>query len=360
MNFVSAANVKNRDDQHEEEQDEAADNNNNNNKNSVHSCCCLHNNKKPDHDDDGYDDDIILSLLSLKEKATTRQQQRPEDYDNNGRRRRRRMAQREPVLLLQKRRLLFRKSETIRYLQQQRQEQQQQSNRDVYKRKHHCGWTSGQRANHDVGDDDDVAIVDHLRLGKNVQVFLLLQPYGYTTLEYSFGGRLIRWENRLIRAVSLNGYVSTLGGGFFLCHHFRTAIHLAMRQMQLALFLDRPDLYLACCINVAYSHLYAGHFTKARKILVAVEMALRRSTMTGDSGNVADNNDYTYRPTLLAMCKSAKLQCQRMKKAAAVLSSTIQPQSGSSSATVDDFLRIRVVGDRSKTDDLRHSLPHSY
>jgi hypothetical protein len=345
MNFVSAANGENHDDEPEDkEPDEVAGNN----KNSAHRCCCLADNNQPD-DDDGYDDDIVFYLFSLQKKASTRQHQRPEEYDNNGRRQRRR--QRGPALL-HKRSLLFRRSQTIQYLQQQ-----EQSNRDVWM-KHHCGWIFGQRASH-VGDDD-VAIVDHLLLGRKVHVFLLLQPYGCTTLEYSFGGRLIRWENRLIRAVSLNGYVSTLGGGFFLCHHFRTAITLALRQMQLALFLDRPDLYLACCINVAYSHLYAGYFTKARKILAAVEMALRQNTMMGGANN-NDANDYKYRPTLLAMCKSAKLQCQRMKKAAAVLSpSSIQPQSGSSSTTVDDFLRIRVASDRSQTDDLRHSLPHNY
>lgn len=165
---------------------------------------------------------------------------------------------------------------------------------------------------------------------KSLNVAIILIPYSQTKLQYIFAGYLIAWEHRIIRAQSLNGYVSTLGGGFFLCHHFQTAICLAQQQQRLAIVLNRPDTYILCWIHQAYSHIYAGYFRSAWFILMAVEHATRDAY-----------------PTLFAMCQSAKLQCRRMKRAAL---------SSADSTTVDDYMRIRVVSDRSKQDDLRGSL----
>jgi Domain of unknown function (DUF4807) len=166
-------------------------------------------------------------------------------------------------------------------------------------------------------------------------IYILLQPYSLTRFEYSFASRLISWEHQLIRAQTLTGYVSTLGGGFFLCHHFQTAIWLAQQQQKLAIVLNRPDMYLTCWIHQAYSHIYAGYFRSARAILVAVENVVRGATKYA---------------TLLAMCKSAKRHCRRMQKAALLTTKA-------RSTTIDDYMRIRVVSDRSKPEDIRGSLP---
>lgn len=163
----------------------------------------------------------------------------------------------------------------------------------------------------------------------SVQFDILLLPYSQTKISYTFAGYLIAWEHRILRAQSMNGYISTLGGGFFLCHHFQTAIRLAQEQQRLAILSQRPDVYWTGWIHQAYSHIYAGHFRTAITILRTVHNANR------------------HHPTLGAMCQSARLQCKRMKRAA--LAST-------PSKTMDDWMRIRVVRDQSKEDDLRKSL----
>jgi hypothetical protein len=244
--------------------------------------------------------------------------------------------QRRPVV--QKRRLKFRVAETTRYLVEQ--QQSSSSPRRLWSKDLSQRWSSV---------DGWWSRVVHCR-----HVCLLLQPYHSTRLEHdAFAGRLIRWEHQLIQAQSLNGYVSTLGGGFFLCHHFATAIYLARHQQRLAVYLHRPDLYWTCWIHMAYSHVYAGHFRTARRILTAVERAIHVIVADRDSNYHNDSDDDEKYSTLLAMCQSAQLHWKRMKQTATTvgLSSLIHSKRGSTT-NIDDFVRVRVVGDKSKQNDL--------
>jgi hypothetical protein len=261
--------------------------------NSNSSCCCCY--CSIDADDDMFD--LLFSGNQQQNTMKPPQQQRA---------------------AVQKRRLKFRVAETTRYLLEQ-QQQQSSSLQRLWSR-HVC---------------------------------LLLQPYHSTRLEYAFAGRLIRWEHQLIQAQSLNGYVSTLGGGFFLCHHFATAIYLARHQQRLAVYLHRPDLYWTCWIHMAYSHVYAGHFRTARRILTAVERAIHVIVADRDSNYHNDSDDDEKYSTLLAMCQSAQLHWKRMKQTATTvgLSSLIHSKRGSTT-NIDDFVRVRVVGDKSKQNDL--------
>lgn len=169
---------------------------------------------------------------------------------------------------------------------------------------------------------------------------LLIQPSSLVQLEDSFTGRLITWEHKLIRAQSLTGYIATLGGGFFLCHHFNTAIALAQQQQQLALFLNDYGMYYRCMVNTAYNFVYAGKFRMARQLIQHVWEQTKSLSPTD--------------PVLEKMCYSAMLFCRRMQIASRRLrplqSST--PTDNNISRTIDDFARIRVVADQSLENDL--------
>lgn len=170
-----------------------------------------------------------------------------------------------------------------------------------------------------------------------------INPPENDRLESYFAGLLIRWEHWHIQAQSLSGYIATLGGGFFLCHHFQTAILLARHQQRMAVFLNDESLYYTCFVHQAYSHIYAGNFRTALSILRQVLHAIQPSP------NVPPSD-----PVLMKMCLSARLFCKRMRQASRV-AARIEVEvdaDGPVSRTVDDHQRIRVVRDKSKFDDL--------
>ena len=75
---------------------------------------------------------------------------------------------------------------------------------------------------------------------------------GFDAAEASIGSTRA-WGRRLIglcaeRAslATANAWTSTLGGGFFLCRHIRSAQRMALRQLGLALRLGDPALASAC------------------------------------------------------------------------------------------------------------------
>jgi hypothetical protein len=166
----------------------------------------------------------------------------------------------------------------------------------------------------------------------STQHFLWLEPSSHVQHDDSFTGRLIAWEHKLIRAQSLTGYIATLGGGFFLCHHFQTAIALAQQQQQLALFLNDYGMYYRCMVNTAYNFVYAGKFRMAHQVIQYVWTQAKLLTP-------AD-------PVLEKMCSSAMLFCNRVRKASNRL------RASRVSTTIDDFARIRVFDDQSHNNDL--------
>lgn len=169
-------------------------------------------------------------------------------------------------------------------------------------------------------------------------IILWIQPPQYTLLEYTWQGLLIRWENLLIQAQSFTGYLATLGGGFFLCHHFQTALVLAKQQQRFALFLSNESMYYGCLLNQIYNFIYAGYFSIASKLLRNVSYELTSKKKQPDA-------------VLMEMCNSAKLFLKRMRKASQTINSV--DSSGNISKTIDDYKRIRVVHhDQSRREDL--------
>jgi hypothetical protein len=169
-------------------------------------------------------------------------------------------------------------------------------------------------------------------------VFVWIQPPRSDKLGYCWTGLLLRWENHLIRTQSLTGYYSTLGGGFFLCRHFHSAIVLARQQQQLAQVFRNDLMYYGCKINIVYSFIYSGKFYIARKLLRQIYNQISHSTPKAGR-------------SLINMYQSAKLFCQRVRESNFT---TKELETCSTiTKTVDNNQRIRIVEyDQSKADDL--------
>lgn len=172
---------------------------------------------------------------------------------------------------------------------------------------------------------------------KKFNIFLIPaypSPSSHSTLytEQLFARSLVKLENMRIRLQSLNAYVATLGGGYFLCRYLTTAISLAKYQRKLALALGDCSLAMKCTVNEAYNYIHAG--------LIAQANALIKKTRI----QAAERKD----DLVLSMCRSAKWFSDRVAEAKLY---ALENDMGGSvesiySTTVDDYQRIRVVKDR--------------
>ena len=162
-------------------------------------------------------------------------------------------------------------------------------------------------------------------------IVLWLRPPTTELVERSFTARLLRWEHDLIRAQTYAGFFATLGGGYFMCHHWTTAVKLAQQQQYMASLLGDTGMFYKCLLNQAYNYIYASKFARAHRIIVAVYHAVKQQA----------------RPdiVLLKMCISANTFRRRVRNA---------QLTGDCASTIDDFARIRLVRDQSTPDD---SLP---
>jgi Domain of unknown function (DUF4807) len=161
---------------------------------------------------------------------------------------------------------------------------------------------------------------------RSITVTIWLQPnHDSTGLEKAWESRLIHWENQLVQAQTAAGFLSTLGGAYFLCHHLTSACVLAQQQRRLALVLNDPSMYYKCCVNQAYNLIYGGRFRFAHRLLRQVEQRVR--------DHAAHELGEESRTVILNMCQSAK---QFVEKAAAVLGTASLTPNQKSQLTADD------------------------
>lgn len=179
----------------------------------------------------------------------------------------------------------------------------------------------------------------------NIDIVLLPpnpSPVGNLRAEKAWSSALIALENLLLRLISLNAYIATLGGGYFLCRKLETAVMLAKQQRRVALALGDFSLAGQCTVNEAYNFIFAGHIEKALCLIL---------TVTSDA---KERND----ELLLAKCKAARVFARRVRKAEKYVESepnnilqgsqhndTVSYQltnSSNISSTFDDFQRIRI------------------
>lgn len=187
--------------------------------------------------------------------------------------------------------------------------------------------------------------------------------------------RLIYNENNFIRLTSLSAYISTLGGGFFLCHYLSTAVSLARQQCHIALLRGDTEMSLKCRINEGYCYIHAGKLNTGKRVLRRVLEDVIR--LQGERG--VDKEEYgllhhtkereLHELTVIRnMCYSAlrfaNLIRDKMREEEEEEEGEHDKEGGDSSpdhrsgnnkdkekrkmisATHDDFQRIRVVQDR--------------
>ena len=177
----------------------------------------------------------------------------------------------------------------------------------------------------------------------------------------TFTQRLITYENSQLRLQSVSAYLSTLGGGYFLCHHLSTALLLAKQQCAVAKLRGDQDMIWRCRINMGYCSFYAGKLKRGRKVVRSVlsETLVLLKSGNNDEANpqTASTNNGTETSSLTIMndrqktkmcnvsiirnmCLSALWFADRLEEA-----KLKEEENGS--GTHDDYKRIRVVKDRS-------------
>lgn len=176
-----------------------------------------------------------------------------------------------------------------------------------------------------------------------------------------FAGRLIYNENTLIRLTSMSAYISTMGGGFFLCRYLSTAVAMARQQCRIALIRGDEEMAFKCRINEGYCYIHAGKLNRGKKIikLVLDDVAKRQKQKYGidwklslehDESELINTSDreLSELTVIRNMCTSALrfanlIKQQKLQEAASINDDESQD---SLSATHDDFQRIRVVKNR--------------
>lgn len=75
---------------------------------------------------------------------------------------------------------------------------------------------------------------------------------------------LFKLVNFRLALLTLNAYISTLGGGYFLCRYMGQAESLAKLQMQVADYLDDPVLKAQCKVHLIYNRIARGKLKSAQ------------------------------------------------------------------------------------------------
>ncbi|KAG6621899.1 RxLR effector protein [Phytophthora cinnamomi] len=84
--------------------------------------------------------------------------------------------------------------------------------------------------------------------------------------------RAVRLVHAVVALVTANAYISTLGGGHFLCRHLSQSTLLAKLQIGISMGLKDPVLESKCRVNLMYNALQLGKFKRARRILRREEL----------------------------------------------------------------------------------------
>jgi len=145
------------------------------------------------------------------------------------------------------------------------------------------------------------------------------QAYLHLYPERIYTPYLIQSQNRILKLQTLNAYLSTMGGGYFLCRCLTISIQIARQQQRVALALGDLPLALKCIVNEAYNWIHVGKVKKARNILKWVEKFAHNEInsapnleKTKKSFMKQEENKEFY--IIRNMCKSAKLFAIRVQR----------------------------------------------
>ena len=178
------------------------------------------------------------------------------------------------------------------------------------------------------------------------------KKYKHLFPERLFSSRLIRMQNNFIQLQTLNAYLSTMGGGYFMCRHLNRSIQIARQQCQVALSLGNIPLALKCRLNEAYNYIFGNQLQKAFQTIEGVyQFIKKKQKWKAQRFSHVDHPDDMEYVILLRMCRSAKLFGTRVQKeqkfirnAATINSKTIDVKINihGYSNTHDDYQRVRI------------------
>ena len=232
-----------------------------------------------------------------------------------------------------------------------------------------CEWMTDQ-INIIVKDDECSNTASNRSTQQHLSVVIMPPNPLYNCITYSripsssptslFAGRLIFNENTLIRLTSLSAYISTMGGGFFLCRYLTTAVAMARQQCRIALIRGDEEMAFKCRINEGYCYIHAGKLNRGKKIikLVLYDVAKRQKQKYGidwkvslehEESELAHSSDRELDELTVIrnMCTSALRFANLIKQQKKLEEEVARDESQDSlSATHDDFQRIRVVKNR--------------
>jgi hypothetical protein len=128
----------------------------------------------------------------------------------------------------------------------------------------------------------------HLRL------LLVCRPVarGHVHPGRAFSGRLAALNGLYVRMETQNAYVSTLGGGAFLCRHLPLAVRAANTQMRIARILDDARLGARAAVHLVYIAVAAGRWRTARRLLRVLARAAREGRDEGLAAMVSAARRY--------------------------------------------------------------------
>ena len=238
-------------------------------------------------------------------------------------------------------------------------ENQNQSNK--------CDWMTDQISMTVKEDEYSKAVLKQITQQHLSVVILPPNPF-YKCITYSripsssptslFAGRLIYNENNLIRLTSLSAYISTMGGGFFLCRYLSTAVSMARHQCRIALIRGDEEMAFKCRINEGYCYIHAGKLNRGKKIikLVLYDVAKLQKQKYGIEWKLLEHDESELAHTadrelsqltvIRNMCTSALRFANLIKQQKLEDTLSKDESRDSLSVTHDDFQRIRVVKNR--------------
>ncbi|GMF22674.1 unnamed protein product [Phytophthora lilii] len=109
-----------------------------------------------------------------------------------------------------------------------------------------------------------------------VFVLVTFRPEPLLPLYMASARRAVRFVNAVVALVTANAYISTLGGGHFLCRHLSQSTLLAKLQIGISMGLKDPVLESKCRVNLMYNALQQGKFKRARRILRREEVVAQQ------------------------------------------------------------------------------------
>jgi hypothetical protein len=142
------------------------------------------------------------------------------------------------------------------------------------------------------------------------------------------------WSRRILSLASekkslavSSAYVSTLGGGFFMCRFVNKAQEMARAQLEIAIKLGDRVLQSKCRTHLIYNDIQLGAFDVARAKL------MQEIAYANELGN----------KELCSVVASALHFCERSREVNQKLEPVLKLRSDKAGDVEDEFYRIRVV-----------------